>query len=292
MASNRVALCFSGRATKDSKFCLENLEKYFITPLVDLGYEVDTFAHLWMLDDYSEALKLIDPVDYVVELDRSEELKEEFEQRIFAKHKDRIEELNPNVKRGKMFWYPYTPNMFYSIQYVNNLKKAYEKDKGFTYDLVARMRTDNISQEGDYSKELEKVVDCPSKTLWVPTDYVGSAAPVTPEFDYVVDNFAIGGSEALDAYAETYDAIDDFFDIGMKNYQPKNWPKLKLKGAYWLCGTMLGYALKRRGIKVRPELAKGFTVLRKTAARAEVNHRRGEPTNEVMNDWLKYKEIL
>jgi hypothetical protein len=287
----RAALCFSGRASKDSEFCLKNLQRHFIAPLEELGYDVDIFAHLWEVDDWERVLDRLNPTDYCTEADRSEELRLAHERRIFGKHQAKIDELNPNVARGKMFWYPYTPNMFLSIYEANRLKTNFEKAEGFTYDLVARMRTDNISQEGSYKSQLERVVDCPTDELWVPTDYVGSAEPVAPEFDYVVDNFAIGGSKALDAYAETYWNLDDFFDIGFKRYQPHNWPKLKLKGAYWLCGTMVGYSLKKEGIRVMPRLEPGFTVLRKTAARAEVAHRRGQPTNKVMDEWLRYKGI-
>jgi hypothetical protein len=286
----RAALCFSGRATKDSRFTIDNLQKFFITPLKELGYEVDIFAHLWKIDDWERALDLLEPTEYEVEEDKSEELKELWETHLFEKYKDQIAEICPNVARGKMFWYPYTPNMFYSIQKANSLKGYYDRHQ--RYDLVARMRTDNICQEGSYKDELAKVVGCPSNTLWVPTDYCGSGVLPSPKMNYVVDNFAIGGSDALDAYAATYDHLGEYFDEAFRVYKPSNFPKTKLKGAYWLCGNMLGMTLKTYQTTVRPELAEGFTVLRKTAARAEVGHRRKTPINPVMKDWLKFRGIV
>jgi hypothetical protein len=285
----KAALCFSGRATKDSGFCIDNLNRYFIEPLYKLGYDVNVFAHLWEIDDWENALDLLNCTHYITEPDKSEQLREEFEARIFARHEDRIRELNPNVWKGKMFWYPYTPNMFYSIMKANNLKIEQENALEFTYDLVARMRTDNVSQEGSYADELAKVVDCPRNTLWVPTDYVaGTCPPVDPVFDYVVDNFAIGGSEALDNYAETFCEIEEFIALGLEKYQPHNWPKEKLKGAYWLCGTMLGTTLKKHGVAVKGDLAPGLTILRKLRNRTKAADKGKMAMPKCGPEWLTY----
>lgn len=260
----RAALCFSGRATKGSKATIANLKKYFITPLQELGYEVDCYAHFWKIQDWQEAIYALG--DLLVGL-KVEENDAEKLQQPWGQH-------YPDIQL-----YPYTGNMFYSIYQAHTLMK----NSGKWYDLVARMRTDNVCTEGSYKEELRKCIGAKPNQIFFPRNYKMKGTVPHPMFWYVVDNFAIGGVEALDAYANTFWEVTNILRFGKKL-----WPEKKS----WACGTLLGSTLVGYGIDRRLTLEPGVTVVRTWDAWLEKQVRRGAPLTEPAKEWLAAKKEM
>lgn len=260
----RAALCFSGRATKGSEATIANLKKYFITPLMELGYEVDCFGHFWKIQDYEQAVDAFDKLMTEVEI-------EEDQSDVLQK---RLEE-NCNFVADM---YPYTANMFYSIYRANELRHRHGE-----YDLVARMRTDNVCTEGSYKSELAKCVGATTSEIFFPRNYKMKGTVPHSNFWYIVDNFAIGGSAALDSYARTYWNIPATIAMGQKKWPGKT---------SWACGTLLGTQLVRDGINRRLELEPGITVVRTWDAWLQKEVRRGNTLKEPAKEWLAAKKEM
>lgn len=92
--------------------------------------------------------------------------------------------------------------MYYGIKQVNALKKQTEEQLGFRYDLVIRSRFDL-----QFNAHLPEIVLKPTARLWVPNAH--------QDFHGVNDQFAIGTSKLMDAYAGVYDRIPHYFEQGV-----------------------------------------------------------------------------
>jgi len=84
--------------------------------------------------------------------------------------------------------------MFYKIEECNNLKKSFEEENNFKYDLVLRMRSDLIIY-----KPLPLDVELNSNTLYLPIygNYAGAC-----------DQIGFGSSEVMDKYSSLFSNIE------------------------------------------------------------------------------------
>jgi hypothetical protein len=94
---------------------------------------------------------------------------------------------------------------FYNVMKCNDLKKQYEQDNSFKYDIVIRSRTDFFWFRDLTTEELE-----------LSKDYV--LTPSEWSFRSVhdfcrSDVFAIGNSELIDEYSELFNYIDEYCKI-------------------------------------------------------------------------------
>lgn len=201
----RVALCFSGgiRNLEDN---YESIKRCLIEPL-----NADVFIHGWYFKvdelnnthkmyrkketDESKVLLLLKPKKYKFEIydkNKENEMIEKFEiNRIKEKYQD-----NPYLCQ----LYPNTCGMFYSINQSNELKKLYEKENNFTYDIVIRCRPDFEY----YTLLNEEVLNLVKENnILMPLD---NYAFVTQQ----CDKFAIGSSKIMDYYCDLITLMLDY----------------------------------------------------------------------------------
>jgi hypothetical protein len=110
-----------------------------------------------------------------------------------AKYRDRIGSgcRSPNMIKG----------MYYGIYASNQLKKEYEKENGFIYDVVIRCRADLFFENDLNRTELETCAN-------------GICFPKFGSYGGLNDQFAFGSSSSMDTYADTYNILDTLFDDG------------------------------------------------------------------------------
>jgi len=98
--------------------------------------------------------------------------------------------------------------LFYNIFMCNELKKNYENDNGFKYDLVIRSRTDYFWFRYITEKEFELA----KNNIMIPSDWAFKC--VNPYAR--ADVFAFGSSELMDEYSTMFNRLDEYTKkIGM-----------------------------------------------------------------------------
>ncbi len=226
MKTKRAALVYSGQP-RHLKECYANHVATFHE--ANPGWEFDVFAHIWHDDQW------IDP-DYArsasSELDarkierrwRTTEVKgsHAFESDIknfitenwkpkkivFEKPRDFVDEglerhlgFAPSGHRDEHKNNPIS--MFYSIERANNLKREYEKNGGFKYDCVIRLRTDCY-----FVDPLGPLGECDMRKLNVTVfDVPPRHHPPDIFAFYMQDIFALGGSAVMDKYSAVFSNI-------------------------------------------------------------------------------------
>lgn len=89
-------------------------------------------------------------------------------------------------------------NMFYKIMKCNELKKQYETEKNFKYDVVVRLRTDTHFREPVIlSEDKDKII-----------------VPHHLGYGGVCDQFAYGSSDLMDTFCDLFPNIKKYFDEG------------------------------------------------------------------------------
>jgi hypothetical protein len=109
--------------------------------------------------------------------------------------------------------------MFYGIKKVMEMKQEYEKENNFKYDYVVRMRTDlvMVANFGDITQYDSTKLHV---SAYNTTALINQYKPGTWVEDlgiaerYIVDIFAMGGSDAMDKYAKVYDNIPKMLEEG------------------------------------------------------------------------------
>jgi len=146
MEKLKIAVCFSGQV-RTWKHCYHNWEDN----LASLG-DVDYFCHFW---DYN-SIPLGATYGYDVVPDDTLLSEEEKQSIILALNPKRIEFESKKTwpfpdeldhwysKRITTKLIPLLRNQFYSLIKVANLKRQYELENNFEYDVVIRMRPDSI----------------------------------------------------------------------------------------------------------------------------------------------------
>jgi len=224
----RIALCYSGRPRNFSE-CFENHQKFF-----GLGNDnVDVFAHLWFDEDLvGKPFRLDAPQQGCwpgKNLMRWIDINWKPKKIVYEKQKDHVfremysdvwnishEKLNPTPR---MHPKDHQLSMFYGIKKVMELKQEYERENNFKYDYVIRLRTDflmvsNFGNIENYDNTKLHVSSYDS------TDLINQYKPGTWIQDlgidkrYIVDIFAIGGSEVMDKFAKVYDNIPVMIESG------------------------------------------------------------------------------
>jgi hypothetical protein len=131
-------------------------------------------------------VELYQPKKFIIEPARSWDM---------SRYKGRIGSgcRNPNMVKG----------MFYGIYAANQLKREYEQANSFIYDVVIRARADLFFESSLDRVELE---NC--------SNTGGIYFPKFGSYGGLNDQFAFGNSFSMDVYADAYNHLDQYFDIG------------------------------------------------------------------------------
>ena len=224
----RIALCYSGRPRHFSE-CLKNHQETF-----GLGEDnVDVFAHLWFDEDLvgqpfrpdapqqgcwpgSNLKKWVEknwnPKKVVYEKQTDDKFRDMYSDVWNVAH----EKLNP---APRMHPKDHQLSMFYGIKQVMEMKQEYEREHNFKYDFVVRLRTDfvavaNFGDLEQYDKDKLHV------SHYNATALIDQYRPGTWIQDlgiderYIVDIFAMGGSDVMDKFAKVYDNVPSMIESG------------------------------------------------------------------------------
>ena len=177
----RVAVCLSGLPRQYR----QNL-KLLRTFLADTS--ADVFFHFWESPEQDFIVQSLEPKAYAFE--RNQLTPD------FTRFKRRERFAPPERDRGSVA-------MFYSIYRANELKRAYEAEHGFTYDIVVRLRLDlySLASLSDMLDRIRLLQRGWERTLYVP-DMAQSVG--------LNDQIAVGSSATLDAYASAYCGLEPF----------------------------------------------------------------------------------
>jgi hypothetical protein len=202
----KISLCLSGQP----RF-VQEVAPYIIQNCCN-GYDVDVFAHLWFDEDLQtkpykfegqwqsqrlrstavdEVLKIYNPVSYIVEPSK--------------KFIDPTIHFETSLKKYWTWGEPgqefrdriinNTISYYYSLNQVNNLKKAYEYANGFKYDWVVRCRTDTILHTKiNYEQYDQNVINFSN---------------ISNQPDGMINDwFDFGGSKVMDAFMGVFPMFD------------------------------------------------------------------------------------
>lgn len=177
----RIAICLSG-LPRCYNYYHESILNFF-SP-----HEVDVFMHLWgdhLTDSQKDELVQIwKPKSIRFDNQKSPEFNEF---RNWA-HTVWKEGLRPAGRLPDPIW-----PMWYSVQEANELKKKFELENNFKYDVVCRLRTDMWFMNSTWTNSISKIAP---KTIIVGNirGYGGG----------IGDAVAMGDSKSMDAYSALY----------------------------------------------------------------------------------------
>lgn len=190
----RVALCLSGQ--------MRNFEDYYqslFDKIINV-YNTDVFLHTWKvksskeemcLNIFKPKLYLIDYFDYKNVINNND---------IILLNEEILNKKNFDNKNRDNKWIPElcgTPEniygMFYSMNKCNELKKKYEIENNFRYDLVFRTRMDLFFKD-DFNFNIEDEIILPENKGF-----------------YGDDHFAYGKSDLIDKY-QVYNYINMYIN--------------------------------------------------------------------------------
>lgn len=205
MRKKKIAICISGYL-RTFKECYPTIEKYIIR-----DNDVDIFIHTydklgnssgWRHPiDLSENIDMnfLDNIPYIktIVTEKWDDIKYKFE---------KYRELQPSVTNINVI-----ATIFYKIYQANLLRKNYEKDNNIEYDLVIRMRGDQIFEKSislDFPEDKILINSYP----WGDEDYVHryfGDDGMRNEEEWINDRFAVGKPELIDYLSELYLNFDE-----------------------------------------------------------------------------------
>lgn len=200
---NKIALCLSGQLRFLEHGYYEN-----ILPFILDGNSVDVFIHTWTVDDEQDGKSYINgggfPMGSPVTKQSMLQVMELYnpvkcliQKQIPFENGKYPERTLPGIKSHNLF------SMFYSIYKSNQLKKEYEKENNFTYDIVIRCRFDiKLDKKIDLTSDMSKV--------YLPFNCFDTSIGY-------VDSVGYSNSINMDIYSDTFNNIDTImanYDIG------------------------------------------------------------------------------
>ena len=197
----KIALLYSGQP-RHLKEAFPNHHDTFWKP--NNSYQIDVFAHMWydekwignyFWDQYKDRGRW--------EADLKEFMQDNWNPKAitFEEPKEfEPEDIVPDPR------FPHPVNniisQFYSISQANDLKKKYEDENNFKYDVVVRLRTDEYFQ----------------RPLGPINEYNLDSINVLKEWAHVEhginDHFAFGSSELMDKYLDVYENFVEIAEMG------------------------------------------------------------------------------
>lgn len=222
----RIAVCLSGQPRNHR----QNVK--FLRSFLD-GSGADVFFHLWECDEPDRVLAGLAPLDHV------------FDSQVRFAASDEAADMSTAVHREAMLPRPSrdqdSQSMYYSMWRANELKRAYERDNDFRYDVVVRLRFDFFT--------LDRLCDVISRRDQQDAD--ADHALYFPDQAHSVglnDQFALGSSRAMDVYASAFQELRAF--IARDYFNPE----------YFLLRHVLAHDMVIRTIPLQYVILRDLTV--------------------------------
>lgn len=277
----RVAVCLSGQA-RTWRTAKDNILSYF--DLEDRGIQVDYFIHTWNINQYRRKKD-------VVWVNRADE------EVLPTEKEDLVEAFNPVAIELEEYrsgdYVTLWAALLYSFMKSVWLKRKYEIENDFRYDLVIRSRLDiNFPQEGvcNLNFPLNKLYAHPIQHL---TGY--STMPIIPrfpsEFNYPCfdDVFFYSNSPTMDIISNCYRW---YTGIVKTNGHLQTKKEYIQDSAYWYGpGTILYRYLVEHGIHPQGYRAILYYVVRKEVEERGLNSiLNWEDVRDFSHEW--YSSVL
>lgn len=227
----KVALCFHGSTGYKQKLRgsdLEELEPLDISkPIQSIKdnlinhYETDVFIHSWSKERSDELIEKLSPKKF-----------------IFENHKKFSRKFTDRKNA--------TCSKYYSVEKSNQLKKLYEKEKNFTYDVVMHTRFDilwhtKIPLDQDFA---DKYIFFPNWNRSINDNQLGP---------FLKENINVGSS-AYDAWFFTSSEISDVYSKVYSNRRKLN----KLCGKSWSPHKMSYLQARENNYELKNVLYTGY----------------------------------
>ena len=222
----RIAVCFSG-ALRQFKTCYKTFKEH-IADANDCN--IDIFFSVWkskvrhfkkqVSDEgtLKEALGLYNPTAIskeVYDQEKRLELYKSSRMDEFQREAQKFHKCQPKHRKDKCRLCG-TNNIhnqigqLYNIWKANELKKKYEIENGFKYDLVMRTRFDNYFFSSLTNDDAERISN---GSVWIPygfDDFLEYGGGLN-------DQLAIGTSKAMDAYSDMYPNMYKYAMLHMRS---------------------------------------------------------------------------
>ena len=179
----RVAICLSGEL-RSIRRCLPAMR----INLLDNFDDYDIFYHTWNDDpDLNELSQLV----------RTGHLKD-----LMIEPRITLDEKNYHLrKRSEVFIQGFLRQL-YCLKQCNDLKKKYELDNAFTYDVVIRLRPDILIDSFEYDVNLFTNL---SSSVYIPDH---------DSWHGYNDRFYYSNSPNMDKLSDRLLQVDDYFNMG------------------------------------------------------------------------------
>ena len=187
----RLAICLSGQP-RAYQVAFDSLSQFYFPK-----YECDVFIHTWKDVNYLSQFS-----DKVIQ--NTDDLHGDY-MKLFRPKKIMIEDQIVFDDKGitDPIWgckLNSVLSMFYSVQLSNKLKQKFEREKGFKYDFVMRLRTDLRINRPILPEDIRP-------------GHIG-LFNWTQHSEYnekgFSDVFAVGPSELMDVYANAFDSLHHY----------------------------------------------------------------------------------
>jgi hypothetical protein len=193
MKSYRVALCFSGQA-RTWEYCVKNIKRFFSRETHPENFApvyYDTFIHTWDTNSYRPNTQTQEYTHELIDPGEFDRMKSAYNPKGF--YVDSWQHFLNTTKTTRSF-----DGMFYSFMKSVHMKRQYELDNDFEYDMVIKVRLDTI-----YNPYNHFIVHTMSPLMCY------SCTPVARfphEFHYnnFDDVFYYGDSKTMDLVANVY----------------------------------------------------------------------------------------
>ena len=194
----KIAICISGQP----RYLEEGF--YFINKYFH-NYNVDYFIHTWWDEEYIENEFLYTNIKREGKYDKDtiNKINKYYKPKSFLFEKQKLFETSNEVNYRGL--YPLSVySMFYSIKCSNELKRKYEKENNFTYDLVIRTRFDIVINNLNLN-----LLD-----LDLDYFYLGGEIHRGGQINVPNDQFCISSSSNMDYYSSLYDNLEKYIKEG------------------------------------------------------------------------------
>lgn len=236
----RAALCFSGHI-RDFHLCYNSLQNNFIQPLIDAGFEVDTFGFFWnVLGHRSTGWEGVPNFEYFKEKLEPKVLsvetfnRTEFIQRFTTNQWMKRPHLSCITTSGD------AASMWYSIYECLKEVEKYQIKNGFTYDVICRVRPDLLY---DTPVDIKEIEDIMSRDVIYMPKWRGKYYDVCHE---IVDYFGMGNYIVMKQYMSTFLNIPKYLSSDNYIHTAEGYLLAQLE-TYTIQRTNIQFSVQRSG---------------------------------------------
>lgn len=189
----KVAVCFSGQI-RTAKECAPNLKAFFSSD----KHEIDFFIHTWDNTSYKNfnGTNIYPQRDRFITEDEINFLKETYNPKVIKveSHSNYLKRFVENgFGNGLELWYSFYKSII--------LKKWYERNEKFKYDVVIKIRLDCMFKNIDnFDKHIEHILNTSDNTIATHFRYDSSWRSILNKIS-ANDIFFVSNSKTMDLYS-------------------------------------------------------------------------------------------